>query len=405
VLKDTLYCDDAQGQDRRSAQTALWEICSALTRLLAPILSFTADEAWQELRKKDASLPASVFLADFPAADAALVLSEEMKTRWAKLLGIRERALLEFEKLRKEKKIGSNMEACLQLYVDKDDEDAVKDAVIELHDRLGLSAFIKDMILQLLVKGDAVGFKRYSQDGHDIDEITCVNPVSVRVKYAHGQLLEVCQYPEDTPAAGEGLMLPVEQTIHLKWDAPEFSQRGNSLVLPAFQSIELLRDYRRAEQAIAKRWATPLRLIKVGGAFGQKMIAPDQKMLEQVRDMMNKMDMKSGLVVPFYVSVETHGTDGQVLNVEEKVKEVKEDIIVALSLSRSLVTGDGPNFATASVSMQKMMVMIRRSNRRRAPCSRGSSTTGWSCAASRIRPSSFCSTIWTPATRWILSAC
>jgi hypothetical protein len=97
----------------------------------------------------------------------------------------------------------------------------------------------------------------------------------------------------------------------------------------------------------------------VGGAFGQKMVMPDQKMLEQVRDMVNKMDMKSGLVVPFYVTVETHGTDGQVLKVEDKVKEVKEDIVVALGLSRSLVTGDGPNFATASVSLQKMMVMIR----------------------------------------------
>jgi len=86
---------------------------------------------------------------------------------------------------------------------------------------------------------------------------------------------------------------------------------------------------------------------------------PDQRMLEGVRDMVNKMDLRSGLVVPFYVTVETHGTDGQVLNVEDKVKEVKEDIIVALGLSRSLVTGDGPNFATASVSMQKMMVMIR----------------------------------------------
>ena len=75
--------------------------------------------------------------------------------------------------------------------------------------------------------------------------------------------------------------------------------------------------------------------------------------------MVNKMDLKSGLVVPFYVTVETHGTEGQVLNVEDKVKEVKEDIVVALGLSRSLVTGDGPNFATASVSLQKMLVMIR----------------------------------------------
>ena len=237
------------------------------------------------------------------------------------------------------------------------DDDKLKDAALEAAGELGISEFIKDMILQLLVKGDAVGFKRYDTSGKATEELVCVNPVSVKVKYAQGELIEAKQQPENS--GGDSIDLPVDQTIHLKWDAPAFSPRGNSLVLPAFQSIELLRDYRKAEQAIAKRWTTPFRMLKVGGAFGQKMVMPDQRMLEQVRDMVNKMDMKSGLVVPFYVNVETHGTDGQVLNVEDKVKEVKEDIVVALGLSRSLVTGDGPNFATASVSMQKMMVMIR----------------------------------------------
>ncbi|MDF7806237.1 hypothetical protein P4E94_02230 [Pontiellaceae bacterium B12219] len=237
------------------------------------------------------------------------------------------------------------------------DDEKLKDAALEAAGELGITEFIKDMILQLLVKGDAVGFKRYGETGNDTEELVCVNPVSVKVKYAQGELIEAKQQSENS--GGDSIDLPVDQTIHLKWDAPAFSPRGNSLVLPAFQSIELLRDYRKAEQAIAKRWTTPFRMLKVGGAFGQKMVMPDQRMLEQVRDMVNKMDMKSGLVVPFYVNVETHGTDGQVLNVEDKVKEVKEDIVVALGLSRSLVTGDGPNFATASVSMQKMMVMIR----------------------------------------------
>ncbi len=239
------------------------------------------------------------------------------------------------------------------------DDDTVKQEASDLAGRLDISAFVKDMVLQLLVKGDAVGFKRYSRGGSDIEEVTCVNPVSIKVKYAQGRLIEVRQLPEDGPAAGDGLKLPVEQTLHLKWDAPSFSPRGNSLVLPAFQSIELLRDYRRAEQAIAKRWTTPLRFIKVGGEFRQKTIMPDQKMLDGIRNMVNKMDMKSGLVVPFYVTAETYGTEGQVLNVEDKVKDVKEDIVVALGLSRSLVSGDGPNFATASVSMQKMLIMIR----------------------------------------------
>ena len=243
-----------------------------------------------------------------------------------------------------------------EIKITSDDEN-LKEQALEAAWRLNVSQFIKDMVLQLLVKGDAIGFKRFTKSGQDIEEVICVNPVSVKVKYAQGQLVEARQYPDD--GGGEGLDLPVDQVLHLKWDAPSFSPRGNSMVLPAFQSIELLRDYRRAEQAIAKRWATPFRLLKVGGTFGHKMVMPDQKMLEQVRDMVNKMDLKSGLVVPFYVTVETHGTEGQVLNVEDKVKEVKEDIVVALGLSRSLVTGDGPNFATASVSLQKMLVMIR----------------------------------------------
>jgi flagellar basal body-associated protein FliL len=238
-----------------------------------------------------------------------------------------------------------------------DDED-LKNEATDAAEELSISQFVKDMILQLLVKGDAIGFKRTGR-ATGIEELVCVNPISVKVKYANGELIEAKQFPEADSGGGDIIDLPVEQVIHLKWDAPSFSPRGNSLVLPAFQSIELLRDYRKAEQAIAKRWTTPFRLIKVGGAFGQKMVMPEQKMLEQVRDMVNKMDIRSGLVVPFYVTVETHGTDGQVLNVEDKVKEVKEDIVVALGLSRSLVTGDGPNFATASVSMQKMMVMIR----------------------------------------------
>ena len=105
------------------------------------------------------------------------------------------------------------------------------------------------MILQLLVKGDAVGFKRYAATGQDIEEVVCVNPVSVKVKYAQGELIEATQHAEDSGSASDPIDLPVDQVIHLKWDAPGFSPRGNSLVLPAFQAIELLRDYRRAEQA------------------------------------------------------------------------------------------------------------------------------------------------------------
>lgn len=75
---------------------------------------------------------------------------------------------------------------------------------------------VKDMILQLLVKGNAVGFKRYAQSGRDIDELVCVNPVSVKVKYAQGELTEACQFPEEGTGSGDSIPLPVDQVIHLK---------------------------------------------------------------------------------------------------------------------------------------------------------------------------------------------
>ena len=245
---------------------------------------------------------------------------------------------------------------------------ACKDAKIEKEAvdtfyRLDLNNFIKDMVLQLLVKGDCVGYFNRTADGFDVERVTCVNPISMNFKFDNGKLVGARQMRESSPgrftAGDPGQELALEQLIHCKWNAPSFSPRGNSMVLPAFESIELLRDYRKAERAIAKRWTTPLRFVQVGGAFGQHMIKPDQQMLRNVRDEMNHMDLKSGLVVPFWVKAETYGAEGSVLNTEEKIKEIKEDILVALGMARSIVAGDGPNFATASISMQKMVAMLK----------------------------------------------
>ena len=183
-----------------------------------------------------------------------------------------------------------------------DDED-VKWEAREFAARVQLNKLIKDSVLQCLVKGETVCFKRPTKDGKDIEEVVCVNPISVKVKYENGKLVEAKQTPE-TAGSAEPIDLPLEQTLHIKWNAPSYSPRGNSMVVTAFESIELLRDYRSAERAVAKRWTTPLRFIQVGGQFGQKTIVPDQRSLNSVRDMLNRMDMKAGLVVPFYVKAD-----------------------------------------------------------------------------------------------------
>ena len=116
VLKDRMYTFAPSSQARRSAQTVLWKIAEALVRLLAPILSFTADEVWDYLPAVEGR-EASVHLALFPAPaeiypeDPAPLLGE-----WKRIFAVRDAALLVLETARQEKRIGKGLEAELEIH-------------------------------------------------------------------------------------------------------------------------------------------------------------------------------------------------------------------------------------------------------------------------------------------------
>jgi isoleucyl-tRNA synthetase len=113
VLKDRLYTFAPQGVERRSAQTVLWRTAEALVRLVAPILTFTADEVWHYL--PDVSdRPASVHLALFPKADALGPADPALLEDWRRLLLIRDEVLVALEAERKASKIGKGIEAGIQ---------------------------------------------------------------------------------------------------------------------------------------------------------------------------------------------------------------------------------------------------------------------------------------------------
>jgi isoleucyl-tRNA synthetase len=111
VLKDRLYTFAPNHPARRSAQTALWRIAEALTRLVAPILSFTADEVWQSLPAVQ-NREASVHLALFPAV-AELVPGnvKSLEEDWEKLLVVRDEVLISLEAARQAKLIGKGLDA------------------------------------------------------------------------------------------------------------------------------------------------------------------------------------------------------------------------------------------------------------------------------------------------------
>jgi len=124
VLKDRLYTYAPGSRGRRSAQTAIWRIGEVLVRLLAPILSFTADEVWQYLPKVPGRLE-SVHLALFPSQQEILGLAtpersgesneEQLRSDWTLLRGVRDQVLKALEEARNQKLIGGSLEAQVTL--------------------------------------------------------------------------------------------------------------------------------------------------------------------------------------------------------------------------------------------------------------------------------------------------
>jgi isoleucyl-tRNA synthetase len=115
ILKDRLYTFPARSTGRRSAQTVLHEILIALTKLMAPILSFTAEEVWKHIPAVPGKSE-SVHLAPFPEVKKEC-LDESLSDRWERIWEIRSVVTKALEDARKEKGIGLSLDAQVHLYL------------------------------------------------------------------------------------------------------------------------------------------------------------------------------------------------------------------------------------------------------------------------------------------------
>ncbi|MBI4481269.1 MAG: isoleucine--tRNA ligase [Acidobacteria bacterium] len=107
ILKDRLYTAAAASQERRSAQTALYDILLALVRLVAPILPFTAEELWRHLRASGKEI--SVHLTEFPEYDPGWD-DGALLERWERLFAIRAEVFKALESARQNKFVGNSLE-------------------------------------------------------------------------------------------------------------------------------------------------------------------------------------------------------------------------------------------------------------------------------------------------------
>jgi isoleucyl-tRNA synthetase len=128
VLKDRLYTCGADSRPRRSAQTALWHITNSLVRLIAPVLSFTAEELWQEFARKGDD---SVFFHtwhEVPVPPNA----PDLLAKWTRLRELRAPVRKEVEALRAGGKVGSSLQAEVEVAAPAADYDLLASLGSEL---------------------------------------------------------------------------------------------------------------------------------------------------------------------------------------------------------------------------------------------------------------------------------
>ena len=174
ITKDRVYAEAPDSKARRSAQTAMYHIVSAMTRMMAPMLSFTAEEIWQAMPHKAGDVKESIFLNDIPKYDEGLTFSD-VTARWNQLFELRESVMKSLELARAEKRIGKSLDAKVTVYAP--DADAYE-----------LLASFKDELPTVFIVSQVELIKAAAPEGTVIDE----GPIGVTVEAADGTKCDRC---------------------------------------------------------------------------------------------------------------------------------------------------------------------------------------------------------------------
>ncbi|MHB8111294.1 MAG: class I tRNA ligase family protein, partial [Syntrophorhabdaceae bacterium] len=118
IVKDRIYVEHKDSQKRRASQTVILEALITLVKLIAPVLSTTADEMWSYLKGYVAE--ESVFLAPFPIADKSMI-DVALEEKWEKIWKVRELANKKIEEKRTAKEIGHSLDTKIVIFAPDDD--------------------------------------------------------------------------------------------------------------------------------------------------------------------------------------------------------------------------------------------------------------------------------------------
>ena len=187
ITKDRVYTEAKNSKARRSAQTTMYIILSTITRLLAPIITFTADEAWSFMPHTEADDTRHVLLNDMPVVNDAFDFAD-VKEKYDRLFEIRDVVMKALELARAEKVIGKSLEAKVKIYTDSKE-------ILNMLNAFGNELAVMFITSQVEVVNGKATENAYSEEGSQI---------SVEVLKADGEKCDRCwMYTTDGEAVGE----------------------------------------------------------------------------------------------------------------------------------------------------------------------------------------------------------
>ncbi|HEZ7985539.1 MAG TPA: isoleucine--tRNA ligase [Ruminococcus sp.] len=184
IIKDRLYCEKEDSELRRAAQTTMYRILSAVARLAAPIISFTAEEIWQFMPHSASDNKESVFLNTMPEK-SGIEFSAEFVEKWSFIYAARESANKALEEARNNKVIGKSLEA--KIIVKSSDEDY--DRYVSLTKQLAEALIVSDFTVE---RSDGeTSFEVVRAEGEKCERCWCYSKY-VGTNHTHPTLCERC---------------------------------------------------------------------------------------------------------------------------------------------------------------------------------------------------------------------
>ena len=197
ITKDRVYTEAKDSAARRSAQTAMYTILSALTRMVAPLIAFTGEEIWQSMPHDSACDRVSVFCNPMPKYDAALEFPE-LTARYDKLFACRDTVMKALELARAEKVIGKSLDAKADIYVNNENEYAL------------LNSFGEDCLEDIFITSGVNLHKGEAPAGAYVDtETSDTAMIAALISPADGERCDRCwKYSTGCGHTDEGTLCP-----------------------------------------------------------------------------------------------------------------------------------------------------------------------------------------------------